>query len=240
MRATVPAQYAIWDFDGTLAHRPGMWSGAILSAVRAAGISCEASAEDIRPFLQRGFPWHEPDVIREMGCKADDWWARLEPLFTRAIGSVTRADSISAERAARSIRRFYTDPATWELYADARPVLETLRSSGWVQFVLSNHVPELPAIMDALELSPYFARTFNSAETGVEKPHPVAFRQVLDAIPSHARVWMIGDSMSADILPATSMGINAILVRNQHPTASWCCRSLTEALVVLNGAQLSP
>jgi phosphoglycolate phosphatase-like HAD superfamily hydrolase len=32
------AQVVIWDFDGTLAHRPHKWSGAILAAVRAAGI----------------------------------------------------------------------------------------------------------------------------------------------------------------------------------------------------------
>jgi len=226
-------KHVIWDFDGTLAHRPLRWSGAILAAVREAGIECSASAEDVRPFLQSGFPWHQPDVIREPGRHPDEWWAALHPIFERAIRSLTQADASAAMSAARGVRAIYTDPTAWELYPDVHPVLDALASLGWVQVVLSNHVPELPKILDGLGISRYIARTFNSAETGVEKPNPEAFRQVLQLVPSGSRVWMVGDSVNADVLGAEAVGVNAILARGEHPRASRCCQSLSDVLMFL-------
>ena len=223
----------VWDFDGTLAHRPAGWRGAVLEAVRAAGVVCNASLENVGPFLQSGFPWHQPDVIREIRGDPDEWWAALEPVFERAIRSLTQADAGTAALVARRVRDAYTSPTSWSLYGDTRPVLDALSRAGWVQLVLSNHVPELSAICTTLGLSPYFARIFNSAETGVEKPHPRAFRQVLDVVPYGSPVWMVGDSLQADVLAAEAAGIKAILVRSVHPQAERCCLSLTDALAML-------
>lgn len=231
-------QIVIWDFDGTLAHRPHKWSGAILAAVRAAGVECTAGPADISPFLQDGFPWHRPDVVRPAGRGPEDWWADLTPVLVRAIRAVTEADAGTAERVARRVPGIYADPSTWALYPDTIAVLDSLRRSGWTQVVLSNHVPELSSILAGLGLSPFFGRTFNSAETGVEKPHPAAFRQVLDTMPTGGQVWMIGDSLAADVLPAEALGMHAILVRAEHPQAPRCCRSLTNALGVLTGGHV--
>ena len=93
--------------------------------------------------------------------------------------------------------------------------------------------PELPKILDALGISRYIARTFNSAATGVEKPNPEAFRQVLQLVPSGSRVWMVGDSVNADVLGAKAVGVNAILARGEHPRATRCCRSLSDVLMFL-------
>ena len=233
---TATSKYVVWDFDGTLAHRPEMWSGAVLAAVRAAGLTCGAVPEDVRPFLQSGFPWQQPDVTRAPGCHPDDWWAALEPVFARAIRSLTQGDEIVSTRAARRVREFYTDPCSWELYADVCPVLDAFARTGWKQVVLSNHVPELPLILDGLGLSRYLVRIFNSAVTGVEKPNPIAYRQVLEIVPNGSSVWMVGDTFSADVLGAEAAGMNAILVRSVHPLAKRSCRSLTETLAILTGA----
>jgi phosphoglycolate phosphatase-like HAD superfamily hydrolase len=58
-------KYLLWDFDGTLAHRPGQWSGAVLSVLRRAG-------------LDRGI---DPDRIRVQALSADEWWAALAPVL---------------------------------------------------------------------------------------------------------------------------------------------------------------
>ena len=146
---------------------------------------------------------------------------------------MTGADAITAERAAARVRAIYTDAAAWALYEDALPTLAELTKSGWTQVVLSNHVPELRLMMNGLGLAPYIAALFNSAETGVEKPHPDAFRQVLETLPSGCTTWMIGDSLKADVLAAESAGIDAILVRSAHPQAKRCCQSLTLACDIL-------
>jgi putative hydrolase of the HAD superfamily len=53
-------RYLLWDFDGTIANRKNMWSGALYDALIDIGVSCDR--EDIRPHLRSGFPWHEPNV----------------------------------------------------------------------------------------------------------------------------------------------------------------------------------
>ncbi len=111
------------------------------------------------------------------------------------------------------MRAAYLHPAAWRLFDDALPALHTLRSDGWRHVILSNHVPELSELIAALGLTPLIDRVFNSAETGFEKPHPGAFRTVLNAIGDTTEIWMVGDSVSADINGAKSVGLPSILVK---------------------------
>lgn len=154
--------------------------------------------------------------------------------------AVTETDAGTAERVARRVPGIYADPTSWAVYPDTIAVLDSLQRAGWTQVVLSNHVPELSSILAGLGLSRFFARTFNSAQTGVEKPHPDAFRQVLETMPTGGPVWMVGDSLEADVLPAEALGLRAILVRTEHPRAPRCCQSLTRALDLLTRGPQSP
>jgi putative hydrolase of the HAD superfamily len=43
--------YLLWDFDGTLAYRHGMWSGTLVEILRQAMPACRATVDDIRPHL---------------------------------------------------------------------------------------------------------------------------------------------------------------------------------------------
>ncbi len=117
------------------------------------------------------------------------------------------------------VRSVYTDIAEWRLFEDTKDVLQEFLEEGWRHAILSNHVPELPSLIDGLELSPLIHVIVNSAETGFEKPHPRAFQAVLSALEEPAEVWMIGDSMNADVLGAESAGVRAILVRNEDSRA---------------------
>jgi putative hydrolase of the HAD superfamily len=88
-------------------------------------------------------------------------------------------------------------------------------------------MPELPGIFNHLGLSPHLAALFNSAQTGYEKPHPEAFRQVLAWVSRPEAIWMIGDNYLADVLGAEVQGISGILVRKTDPRAQYCCADLT-------------
>jgi putative hydrolase of the HAD superfamily len=229
------AKCVIWDFDGTLAHRPEMWSGAVLSAIRAVGITCDAVPQDVRPFLQKGFPWHQPEVVRPAGREPNEWWAALDAVFVPAIRALSGVDRDIATAVARRVRDVYTDPTTWAVYEDTHATLEAFSQAGWKQVVLSNHVPELRSLARALGLSRYLAKIFNSADTGIEKPHPEAYRQVLETLPNGSSVWMIGDSIHADVCGPESVGINAVLVRSRHPDAKRSCATLGDAFAMLTG-----
>ena len=94
-----------------------------------------------------------------------------------------------------------------------------MRSHGWEQAILSNHIPELPDIVEALGLTQYVQAVLSSALMGYEKPHPQAFLQALAIFDNPQTIWMIGDNIEADILGAQAVGIPAILVRQKDARA---------------------
>jgi putative hydrolase of the HAD superfamily len=168
------------------------------------------SADDVRPFLREGFPWHDHHLPHpELSASADAWWSALEPLLARAY---ERVGVVDPAECARAVRARYTAHG-WRLFDDTVPVLTSLRAQGWTHVVLSNHVPELGEIIARLGLDELLERVITSAVTGYEKPHPEAFRGALAACGNPETVWMLGDSPVADVAGAEALGIPAILVR---------------------------
>jgi putative hydrolase of the HAD superfamily len=134
---------------------------------------------------------------------------------------------------AARVRDVYADPGRWRLFDDVAPALEALTAKGWIHALLSNHVPELRAIVRHLGLMPYLSGFFNSAETGYEKPHLAAYRSVLDAFGHPAAVWMIGDSYGVDVAGARAIGIQGILVRKPDMRAEWYCPGLAQVVSIV-------
>jgi putative hydrolase of the HAD superfamily len=227
-------QYLIWDFDGTLGYRSGMWSGTLLEVLRQEIPECPATIDDLRPYLQDGFPWHHAEQPHPPHPTAEAWWEALLPVFERAFHAGARLETSAARRLAQHVRGVYINPRRWQLFDDTLPCLRILSAHGWQHVILSNHVPELPHLIEALGLTPYIMQVFNSAQTGFEKPHPQAFGNVLAVLGSATQVWMVGDSMQADIASAHAVGLRAVLVRRQHPQAAYCCETLVELPRVLS------
>ena len=211
----------IWDFDGTLAHRRGEtgWSLLLEETLDAEEPGHGHSAETFRPYLRDGFPWHRPDVPHlELCGDADGWWDGVSPLLARAYEAAgyPPARALALATAARGL---YVDHTAWSLFDDTLPALERLGEEGWTHAILSNHVPELGAIVAGLGLDGRVAAVSCSADTGYEKPHPLAYASVLDELqPTEA--WMIGDNVVADVLGAEAVGIPAVLVRRSDPRAA--------------------
>src|SRR6185295_5575309 len=145
------------------------------------------------PFVQTGFPWHEPHRAREPNVHPDEWWRALHPVFLKAYCDGGRFDDAQAQRFCAKVREAYVNPARWSLFEDVIPCLTALSADGWRHVILSNHVPELRGIVQALGIALHFDAIFNSAETGVEKPNPRAFRNVLATLGETKQVWVIGD-----------------------------------------------
>jgi len=223
----------LWDFDGTLGYRDGgMWTASLFEVLQREEPGLEVDIEQLRPYMQRGLPWNEPDRPHLHLANADAWWASIEPLFAEAYRGV----GIPAQRAeelAGHFRGVYTNLERWRLFADTLPTLRPLAEQGWRQAILSNHVPELRGILTHLGLDGQFEQIFNSAETGYEKPHRRAFEIALRAFGSLEQVWMIGDNFQADVLGAQALGVPGILVRKAHPQAERFAEDLSKVMNLL-------
>ena len=224
----------LWDFDGTLACRKGMWTGALIEILQTEEPHLQPTRDDLRPYL--AYPWHSPDVPHPEIKDAETWWAQLLPFFECAFLSL----GISAERAtqlASLVRAQYCDLEKWDLFDDTFSTLNGFAFSGWTQAILSNHVPELASIVDGLGIASFFEHIYTSAETGYEKPHAEAFRIGLQALPNASQVWMVGDNPVADIRGAEDAGIPAILVHKSGVTATRQCENLSQVQNMIESAE---
>jgi len=177
--------------------------------------------EHLAPFLRAGFPWHAPDLPHLDRCEPDAWWAHLQTVLCAAY-EAAGLSATTAALLARRTRDCYLDPAGWTVYADTRPVLNCLAAQGWRHVILSNHVPELPALVAALGLDTVVDRVISSALAGYEKPHPEIFPNALALAGQPDVAWMVGDTVVADVLRAERSGIPGILVRQEDARARRC------------------
>jgi FMN phosphatase YigB (HAD superfamily) len=169
---------------------------------------------------------------------------RWEPVaWDGPVGYTRRCDAGGAElcniletaAAANRVRAHYIDPASWRLFPDTVPTLAALSGLGWRHVLLSNHVPELPEIVNGLGLGSHLSVIVNSAATGYEKPHPEAFRLALERARWPASAWMIGDNPVADVAGAISAGLRAILVRTRPADGSRHVTDLAEVIDLVSG-----
>lgn len=214
------ARAILWDFDGTLAMREGLWSQAIADTLARHHPSLEVVREAIAPHLSSGFFWHTPEVAHTHIVETEPWWEALYPVLERAISLSSGLSALEARRLLPEVRAEYLRPAAWNVYPDVVPCLEQLRKLGWRHMILSNHVPELEELVVALGLREHFSAVFTSAKTGYEKPHPGAFQAALQTLAPGTETWMIGDSYPADVVGAEQAGLRAVLVRKPHPLAT--------------------
>jgi putative hydrolase of the HAD superfamily len=203
----------LWDFDGTLAFREGLWGGCLLEILDTEEVGHAITRDQISPLLASGFPWYEPDTPHPELNDPDTWWQMMNAKLTRAFVGLGYSSQRANELASR-VRDRYTDPLTFQLFEDAIPTLRELKNKGWTHAILSNHVPELPKIVSRLGLDEFISNVYSSATTGFEKPHPEAYRHALRALGHPEHVWMVGDSVEADVLGAQRVGLPAILARS--------------------------
>lgn len=231
-------RHLLWDFDGTLAHREGMWSGALCDAIGRHCPNSGITPEHVRPYLSTGFPWHTPDVEHCHLSSGPVWWSELIPVFVKALSHLGLSES-SHKLIAEAVRDEYLRIDSWRPASDAIEVLKLLRAEGWGHVIISNHVPELQTIVAGLGLGPYFERVYSSAQLGVEKPNPAFLHRVLTSLGNPISAWVIGDSVRADIAAARAAGLPSILVGSSDPSATWCVNTLHEVPFVLRAARAS-
>lgn len=201
-----------WDFDGTLASAEGLWTRSIHAEILAELPGCGIGIDAVGALNHTGYPWHDPEADYRALTRPGAWWTHMEKHFAgvcRTLGT----DGAAAARIAGRVRKRVLDPRNYTLLPGAVEVLSACRARGYANRILSNNMPELREILDALELSPLLDGVLVSADVGWEKPHPAVFRAALESAGNPAVRYMVGDSPAADIDGAKRAGIPAILFR---------------------------
>jgi putative hydrolase of the HAD superfamily len=205
----------IWDFDGTLGYRTGNWRGTMLEVLDEHHAGHDVNMERLSPLIHNRFPWDQADVPHLELADPDDWWQPMEGMLSDAFVGVGYDAERSRWLAAATRARFVDHTVGWGLFDDTLPTLDLLTAAGWSHVILSNHVPELPALVEGLGLTDRFAAVITSAALGYEKPHPEAFAAARAAAGDPGEVWMVGDNPVADVAGARAVGIPAIHVRTK-------------------------
>jgi len=224
----------IWDFDDTLGFRDGTWGATLVCSARQVIPEISVTLEQLRPHLTTGFPWHNPEIPHDHITDAEAWWNGLMIPILAGVLRNAGVPSPQAEAVAHLVRQEYPRLERWSLYPETASVLELMLQHGWRHIILSNHVPELPMILEHLGIGRYVADVVNSATIGFEKPHPSAFASALKLC-DEGEVWMIGDNFIADIQGAAAVGIPGILVRKPHPKAALYADNLCEIMAIVEG-----
>jgi len=201
-----------WDFDGTLVSRPSMWTEAASRIVRTVAPELEYSHASLARALDDGMPWHRPDWSHPELTTADQWWQCVFRRYVEVFREFGLAEAATPE-ALDAIRRDILTAERYSVYEDVEGVLSRLGDAGWRQVIVSNHIPELPQLVEGLGLARHFTAVVTSGIVGYEKPH----EQMFEAARAHTTpgkpVWMIGDNLVSDCLAVARLGVQAILVR---------------------------
>ncbi len=224
----------LWDFDGTLAAREGLWSGCVVELLDELTPGHGVQVSDFRRAMHGGYPWSTPDLAHPHLGESDAWWAHVSGRIAAALTGIGLSADLARDTAHGVRERFLDHTRAWSLFDDTLPALERAVGAGWRNVILSNHVPELGDLVSRLGLDAHVEQTFTSARIGYEKPHPEAFAVALRASGHPREAWMVGDNPVADIAGAEAVGLPAVLVRTDAD-AKRSAPGLDEALQLILG-----
>jgi putative hydrolase of the HAD superfamily len=208
----VSDRLVLLDFDGTLAWREGLWSGCAIEVLDEHRPGHGVERDHFREGMRGAYPWNRAHEAHPELSEPERWWEVMEARLAAAFEQVGMEHGPNL---ARAVRERFVDLAGWRLFEDTIPALRALKEAGWDTAVLSNHVPELPALVEGLGLGELVGEVFTSAAIGYEKPNPEVFMHALRVCGSPAEVWMVGDNPVADVEGAEAVGVPAVLVRSK-------------------------
>ena len=200
--------HILWDFDGTLADAPGIWSRATQSLLNRSSYS-HIDIDRIERELSYGFPWHTPEVPHIDIFKGMSFWEFLNNKISSAMIAAGVSESI-AHPLVKNLQEEIIHNHGYQLVPKAKDVLEALSVKGFTHIIASNHIPKLSEILDQLEISNYFEAVYTSGMIGFEKPNRHFFDAIFNDVPRDQIALMIGDSYERDIKGAIDVGINGI------------------------------
>ncbi len=204
-----------WDFHGTLAYNDWMFSKALFKVINKYEHNSIISIDDFKNQPLTGFPWQQHEKDYSHLTHSDDWWENAQKIFTEVYPKFNIPQN-KAILYAEKVRYEVTKPDEFLLYDDTLEILDFFKNEGFSNIVLSNHIPELPDIVEKLGIGCYIEDCISSANVGYEKPNPKIYNYALEKAKNPEVVWMIGDNVIADVRGSEEVGIKGVLVRSNR------------------------
>ena len=137
------------------------------------------------------------------------WWQVVVDRTFGAFGGGRDPQALFEELYAH-----FMAPASWELFPRALETIHTLQSRGYRTALISNWDGRLPELLAGLRLVDLLDPIVISYRVGAEKPQRRIFETALAeaGVPPRAAL-MVGDDYEADVVGATALGMQAVLVR---------------------------
>ncbi len=203
----------LFDLDGTLCHHIPNGGDVFAEYVRSLGF--KISQED----HIRGEHWTHFYFAHSLELQADhqaykndekSFWTsfakrRLTALGIPALDAVELAPQVSAYMAKSH------DPQDF-VPEDVFPLLETLKSDGYILGLASNREKPYADKLKSLKLDSYFKFNIYGGELNSFKPDPAIFEHALKLSGvSASEAMYIGDNYFADVVGAQRAGITPVL-----------------------------
>jgi putative hydrolase of the HAD superfamily len=201
-----------WDFQGTLAYNDFMISKALHKVILQNEPNTEITIEQIKNMKIDGIPWQDYKKDYSQLTINGAWWKLVEKLFKETYKQLS-IDECKISYFARQAHIELAKPDEFKLYSDSIETLKYFKLNGWRNIILSNHIPELPYIAESLGLGKYVSDCISSANVGFEKPNIKIYEFALNKAEYPKNVWMVGDSLLADVNGPEKAGIKGVLVR---------------------------
>lgn len=164
-----------------------------------------ADVEHTAHYHALGHDWASQQTIYDL-------WLRYYRHVFRLL-ALPRLHEAQADALANELIDWYGQPAAWQPFPDALPVLADLHTRGLRLGAVSDWGLTLTPILHAHGFSRYLDFALGSGNIGFCKPHAHFYRLALQraAVAPHAALH-VGDSYYADVRGARAVGITPVLL----------------------------
>lgn len=210
-----------WDCDGTLVRDNESFKCSLMRAFQEFGYY--VSEEAVKNFLKDACSWNKPEEDHG-DANGEEWWERLlggMRVFCEAQGT-SPADAVSVCNAFRKNVVSYE----YEVYPDAKSVLQHFTEKGYKHYIISNNFPELREVFVRIGLDEEISDYFISASVGYDKPRKEMYEYAIEKAGNPNVCYMVGDNPVADYEGSLNAGLKPILV-HKKVDGKVCCEQLT-------------
>lgn len=154
-----------------------------------------------------------PNYGRSLGMTAREWWKRVVHETFKSCGC---SDTCGVDSVFEYLYEEYTKPHMWQAFPETPRLLEKLSERKTTMGVISNSDDRLSDVLDGLQIRRHFSFVLTGYETGVMKPSLDMFRLAVQEVGCDVDDALhVGDSLEKDYLPATRLGMKALLVSRE-------------------------